>query len=359
MIFTIQPMVPDDANEVLELLKTLSDSGEVLYKPLEKEDFLNRFFGEKRWGFVARGEEGKLCGFIHAAAKTSFLPGETQENTPLYLTMLLVAADCRRQGIGQALLDAMDELGQRIGKKALVVSGDNPVHLAWLIPGANGHDHNNMPGVDENGMGYPFLMKRGFKDDFHEISMYLNLANYKWDEKLDEMIDKLQAEGIRAGRWEIGLGEDYNGMCDRVGSEYWRNVLKCEIAAWHKGEPNEDSELWPDGVRPAGPRPLLTATKGDQIIGFTGPVDLQKSGRGWFTGICSDPDYGGKGIGSVLFNLLMREFVDEGAQFCSLFTGLDNHAQKIYARAGLRVVAHFSVLSRPLGGGAGYEKRYY
>ena len=258
-----------------------------------------------------------------------------------------------------ALLDAVKALGEGIGKKSLVVSGDNPVHLAWLIPGANGHDHNNAPGVDENGMGYPFLMKRGFHDDYHEISLYLDLSNYVWDEKLDGMIEKLAAEGIRVGRWEIGLGEDYNGMCDRVGSEYWRNVLKREIAAWHSGQPNDDPELWPDGVKPAGPRPILTATKDDKIIGFTGPVDLQKSGRGWFTGICSDPEYGGKGIGSVLFNLLMREFVDEGAKFCSLFTGLDNHAQKIYMRAGLRVKAHFSVLSCPLGGSKGYEKRYY
>ena len=359
MIFKIQPLAPDDAQEVLHLIKTLSDQGEVLYKPLEKDDFLNRFFGDKRWGFTARDESGKLCGFAHAAAKTSFLPGETEENTPLYLTLLLVAPDCRRQGIGQALLDAVDTLGQRIGKKALVISGDNPVRLAWLIPGANGHDHNNMPGVDENGMGYKFLMDRGFTDDFHEVSMYLNLSRYKKDEKLDGMIEKLRAEGIRVGRWEIGLGEDYNGMCDRVGSEYWRNVLKCEIAAWHKGEPNEDPELWPDGVKPVGPRPILAATKGDQIIGFTGPVDLQKSGRGWFTGICSDPDFGGRGIGSVLFNLLMQEFVNEGARFCSLFTGLDNHAQKIYHRAGLRVRAHFAVLSCPLGGSAGYEKRYY
>ena len=100
-------------------------------------------------------------------------------------------------------------------------------------------------------------------------------------------------------------------------------------------------------------------TKDDLIVGFTGPVDLQKSGRGWFTGICTDPDFGGKGIASVLFNMLMREFVDEGAQFCSLFTGLDNHAQKIYRRAGLDVVAHFAVLSRPLGTCERYEKRYF
>lgn len=359
MSWKIQPLAPTDAQEALELLKMLSDNGEVLYKPLEKEDFLNRFFGDKRWGFVARNESGKLGGWIHAAAKTTFLPGETEENTPLYLTMLLVSADCRRQGVGQALLDAIKALGEEIGKKSLVVSGDNPVHLAWLIPGANGHDHNNAPGVDEHGMGYRFLMDRGFKDDFHEVSMYLNLKNYKWDEALDGMIERLAAEGIRVGRWEIGLGEDYNGMCDRVGSEYWRNVLKCEIAAWHAGQPNEDPELWVDGVKPAGPRPILTATKGDKIVGFTGPVDLQKSGRGWFTGICTDPEIGGKGAGSVLFNLLMKEFVEEGAQFCSLFTGLDNHAQKIYYRAGLRVIAHFAVLSCPLGGGKGYEKRYY
>ena len=195
MKWNIAPLTPSDAKEALALLKTLSDHGEVLYKPLEEEDFLNRFFGEKRWGFTARGENGQLAGWIHAAAKTTFLPGETDENTPLYLTMLLVSADCRRQGIGQALLEAIKQVGRDIGKKSLVVSGDNPVHLAWLIPGANGHDHNNAPGVDENGMGYQFLLDRGFKDDFHEISMYLNLKNYVWDKKLDEMIEAYRSAG--------------------------------------------------------------------------------------------------------------------------------------------------------------------
>ena len=359
MKWTITPLGPSHVPEALELLKTLSQNGEVLYKPLEEADFYDRFFGVNRWGFAALDENGRLAGWIHAAAKTAFLPGETEENTPLYLTMLLVDKEFRRQGVGQALLDTVKGLGEKIGKQSLVVSGDNPVHLAWLIPGANGHDHNNAPGVDENGMGYKYLMDRGFKDDFHEVSMYLNLKDYVWDKKLDDLTEKLAAEGIRVGRWEIGLGEDYDGMCDRVGSEYWRNVLKCEIAAWHAGQPNADPELWVDGVKPAGPRPLLTATKGDQIVGFTGPVDLQKSGRGWFTGICTDPLIGGKGAGSLLFNLLMKEFVAEGAQFTSLFTGLDNHAQKIYYRAGLRIVAHFAVLSCPLGDGERYEKRYY
>ena len=84
--------------------------------------------------------------------------------------------------------------------------------------------------------------------------------------------------------------------------------------------------------------------KDGHIIGFTGPVDRQQSGRGWFTGICVDPAYGGRGIGTVLFNLLMREFVDAGAAFSSLFTGTDNHAQKIYRRAGFEPRARWAVM---------------
>ena len=83
-------------------------------------------------------------------------------------------------------------------------------------------------------------------------------------------------------------------------------------------------------------------------MAYTGPVDLQKSGRGWFTGICCDPDYGGRGIASVLFNLLMREFVAEGAKFSTLFTGETNFAQKIYSRAGFHIVARFVGLTKEL-----------
>ena len=358
MNWIISALRPEDAKEALAILKTASDKGEVVYKPLEEEDFCTRFFGENCWGFAARTEDGKLIGWIHGAAKTSFLNGETAENTPIYLTMILVDEAWRRQGVGTALLEALREVGIAHNKKAMVVSGDNPIHLTWLIPGAGGHDHNNAPGVDEKGIGFAFLKKNGFVDKFHEISLYMNLKNFKWDPKLDEMIKKLNDEGIYVGRWEMGMGEEYDEMCDRVGSEYWRNVLKHELEAWHTGEPNDDPEHWPDGIQPKGPRPILVGMKDGHIIGFTGPVDLQKSGRGWFTGICADPKWGGRGIGTVLFNMLMQEFVDEGAAFSSLFTGLDNHAQKIYMRAGMHVTANFAVMSCQLGS-EDYDKRYF
>ena len=129
-----------------------------------------------------------------------------------------------------------------------------------------------------------------------------------------------------------------------MGSEYWRNVLKQEIAAWHEDRPNSDPDLWVDGIKPEGPRPILVAMKDDHIIGFTGPVGRQQSGRGWFTGICVDPNFGGRSIGTVLFNMLMVEFKKVGAGFSSLFTGTENHAQKIYRRAGFEPRAQWAVM---------------
>ena len=331
MNWQIAPLCPADAKEALALLKTLSDNHEVLYKPLEEADFLSRFFGEKRWGFTARTDDGRLIGWIHGAAKTSFLEGETHENTPLYLTMLLVDAAWRRQGVGSALLEALKKAGVEAGKKAMAVSGDNPVHLTWLIPGAGGHDHNNAPGVDEDGMGFAFFQKHGFKDDFHEISLYMNLKDYKWDPKLDEMIAKLNAEGIHVGRWQMGMGEECDGMCDRVGSEYWRQVLREETAK-------------------ENPRPILAAVTDGHIVGFTGPVDRQENGRGWFTGICTDPLYEKRGIAGVLFNDLMGEFIKVGAAYSTLFTGTENHAQRLYLKTGCQPARYFAIMKKTVEG---------
>ena len=50
----------------------------------------------------------------------------------------------------------------------------------------------------------------------------------------------------------------------------------------------------------------------------------------------------------MLFNLLMQEFIQAGAQFSTLFTGDTNHAQRIYTKTGFRVARRFSVMQRSL-----------
>lgn len=344
---TVLPLRTEDVPAALAMMADATARGETLYRPVASDNFSARF---QAAGGVCLGayEEDKLAGWVHGAVKTRYLPGETAANTPLYLTVLVVARECRGQGVGTLLLGALEQEARRQGKCFTAVSGDNPASMDWLIPGTPGHDHNNAPGVWEDGPGYAFLLRRGYVPGAREVAMYRSLADFRPDPAVARRVTDLAAEGIRVGVWEPGLGDQFDGMCDRVGSAYWRHVLQEEIAAWRECRPNADPALWPDGRRPAGPRPLLIATHGRDIIGFTGPVDRQQSGRGWFTGICVDPLWQGRGIATALFGLLMEAFVREGAGFCSLFTGQENPARRIYERAGLREAARFCVMRHEL-----------
>lgn len=299
--------------------------------------------------YVAVQEE-QVIGFIHGVLPS----GDTA-----YLTAMFVATAFRRKGIGTQLFGAFEDAARSDGKTLLVVSGNNPVHLSWRVPNTQGHDHNNAPGVDRECAGYPFLIKNGVIPTFNEVAMYMDLKNYQWPHRMDEVKAKLMEEGIHVGLYDGETELEYDGMCDRVQSEYWRNVLKTELEAWQKGKPNLDESLFVDGTPPKGPRPLLLATQGSHIIGFTGPVAVQKSGRGWFTGICVDPLYGRRSIGALLFNMLMRTFINEGAAFTTLFTGAENHAQQIYLRAGLTVVRHFAVMSKSLKEDVQYTQMHF
>ncbi|MBQ9264108.1 MAG: GNAT family N-acetyltransferase [Clostridia bacterium] len=344
----IRPVEQHDLPLLSCLWNACAEAGEVLYAPLTEEAFCQKFDltdPDKRENLLVADTDGQAVGMIHGVTPESFplaQPGNA------YLTCLLVGKAYRGQGIGQALLNALKVRMKALGGQRLIISNWNPVNLAWRVPGTPGHDHNNAPGVDTQCAGYGFFPRSGFHLDGRQISMYIDLSTYHMSPTIRQIQEKLLAEGIYTGVYDPQWNCGYDALCDRVGSDYWRDVLRTEIAAWNNHEPNQDKRMWADGIRPSGPRPLLTAVHDGQIVGFTGPVDLQKSGRGWFTGICTDPTYGGKGIATVLFNLLMQAFVDEGARFSTLFTGSENHAQKIYLRAGLRPVREFAMMTLPL-----------
>jgi len=325
-------MEPNDLGGVVALWNGCVNAGEVVYAPLTEASFQQKFIENPNYSpaysLVAEAD-GRVVGFINGIAKKIFLPKETHENTPGYITCFFVDKGHRGKGVGDAVLDALLSAFKADGKPRAACSGANPINLDWIVPGTPGHDHNNAPGMDEACMGYDFLLKHGFAASYREVAMYLNLANYKVTPDLDAKRQKLADEGIYTGRYDVSLGYDFDGMCDRVGSEYWRKILQDETAKQN-------------------PRPILAATHDGHIVGFTGPVDKQESGRGWFSGICTDPLYEKRGIATVLFNLLMQEFIDIGAAFSTLFTGNENHAQRIYTNVGFNVVRRFVVMDREL-----------
>ncbi|MBQ3080244.1 MAG: GNAT family N-acetyltransferase [Clostridia bacterium] len=321
-----------ERNEIFRLWNESADSGEVVYKPLNPDSYKKLFLDNPHYDgaydFVSE-EDGKIIGFISGAEKKIFLPGETHENTPGYITAIFVDKAFRGRGIGKALLNALEDAFRKNGKKSVMSSGNNPINLPWYIPETPGHDHNNAPGTDVMSMGYEFLLKNGYKDLHREVAMYLELSKYEKAPEIEEIRSRLKSEGITAGRYDCALNCEFDGMCDRVGSEYWRKVLKDETTC-------------------ENPRVILAGVTNGHIVGFTGPVDLEPSGRGWFTGICVDPLFEKRGIATVIFNDLMHEFILEGAKFSTLFTGVDNHAQKLYKRTGFNVKRTFAIMKKEI-----------
>ncbi len=328
---TIRKALPSDRAAIFALWNASCEKNEVVYKPLTEERF-NALFENNphydgEYDFIAE-ENGEVIGFVSGAEKKIFLPGETRENTPGFITAIFVKDGKRKEGVGKALLAALEDAFRLNGKKSVVSSGNNPVNLGWYIPGTPGHDHNNAPGTDVDCAGYEFLIKNGYKDLHREVAMYLDLSKYECSPEIEEIRARLKnEENIYVGRYDVKWGCEFDGMCDRVGSEYWRQVLREETAK-------------------EKPRPILAAVCGDQIVGFTGPVDRQENGRGWFTGICTDPLYERRGIAGVLFNDLMGEFIKVGAAYSTLFTGTENHAQRLYLKTGFRPARYFAIMKK-------------
>lgn len=323
----IRTLEMQDIPAIVELWNGCVQRGEVLYRPLEAAYFESKFIRQPGAVIFTAHAGGVLCGFAVGCRLTQFLPGQTEENTPAYLSVLMVAPSYRRQGVGSALLAAFETHFAALGKTAFAVSSTCPINLDWVIPGTPGHEHNNMPGVDEDSPGFPFLKARGYAVAVREVAMYLNLAEYEKQPEVEMRRAALAAEGIEAGLYDVNRRAEFDGMCDRVGSEYWRQVLREETAK-------------------ANPRPMLAAVCDGHMVGFTGPVDRQENGRGWFTGICTDPLYEKRGIATVLFNDLMEAFLRVGAAYSTLFTGTENHAQRLYLKTGFCPARYFSIMKK-------------
>ena len=93
---------------------------------------------------------------------------------------------------------------------------------------------------------------------------------------------------------------------------------------------------------------LLVGLYDNVCSGFTGPIYPEETGRGYFSGIGVAPQYEKQGLGTLLFYRLLQREKEAGAQYMSLFTGVNNRAKQIYLGAGFRVVRTFAVLRKEL-----------
>jgi len=307
-------------------------SGQTQYKPLTKKEFEAKFLKDPNFsydGTFVAVEDGKVIGFANGVVKKQFLPGENHENTPGYLTMVVVDTEYRGKGYGSALLHELEEFFRKNGKKKSQSIFFNPIKLEWYIPGTDGHDHNNSPGVDADTPAVKFMEKNGYRILTREVSYYLNLSDFKMSEKCIKRRQELMEKGIYTGFYDPEKHYGFDELFDDLGSEDWRKGIMDNLA---KDKPD----------------PVIVAADHGKICGFTGPIRVQESGRGFFVGIGTHSQYRGEGIMTVLFELLMDGFKNAGAKFSSLFTGADNPAGKTYERTGFKAVRNWAVMGKEI-----------
>lgn len=305
---------------------------EMPYKPFTEEGFRKKFIENPNFSYEGTFvgiESDKVIGFANGICQREFLPGETPGNTPGYLTFVLIDKSCRNKGYGTALLKAVENYFIRNDKSQIQVASLNPIKLEWYIPGTDKHDHNNAQGVDVDGNGYGFLQKNGFVEYNRNITYYLNLSHFTLSEKILAKIEDLKQKGIWVGNYNKTKHYGFDELCDDLKSEEWRKGIKDNLAL-------------------AKPYPIIIASHKGKICGFTGPVKVQESGRGWFIGIATHSAYRRLGIMTVLFNLLLDSFKKAGAKFSTLFTGIKNPARKVYEQTGCVAVKTWAAMKKEI-----------
>ena len=222
-------------------------------------------------------------------------------NQKVYVTFI-VSDD---KTITQSMLKRLEEVSIMNGWSQTWIHFQNPVKTSWY-PIEHIH-HPTRPGISIKDPHVPWLLEEGFQ--IHTIEdVYL----------LDLTQDTSFILDDRIRFYHSNEKEHLKDLIESVHQPDWRNTLENTL----------NGDL----------RPLLVAWHNDKMMGFTGPLAVEPSKRGYFAGIQVLEQAKGLGLGKGLFHRLCYELSSRGAHYMTFFTGRKNLAQHIYLSAGARVI---------------------
>lgn len=297
-----------------------------LYAPQNREGFdrilLKHPYFSADHTFVLE-ENGEVCAFVNGVTGDDIARGAERG----YFSCLLLDDAHDTDENAALLLDALEDSFRKKGKIYAAVTCFNPIQLPWLIPGTDGHQHNNMPGIAKDNVLYERMLSRGYVEGGTEQAMHMALNDFSVPERIEERARRMAAEGYRVDFYDPSKHTGFNEMVESLGNSMWSAELPGAAAS----------------------RMLMpVALEGNTVAGFAGPVYPQPTGRGYFAGIAVGERFRGHGLGKLLFYRLCEAEKACGAEYMSLFTGVDNPARLIYHEAGFAVKRFYAVMIKEL-----------
>lgn len=297
------------------------------YPRFEKALIGHPYF-QKEHAFVLKkdavecSKEEKIMGFI-CGCEGENLPFGKERG---YFTCLLLEEEYDNREAAELLLAALEDSFHKSGKTSIACTCFNPMKLPWYVPGTDKHQHNNAPGIATDTLLFEIMKEFGYQDRNRECAMYLELERFQASKRVEELKEKAFSEGYSIDWYDKTKHCCLREMVEATGNSMWIEEI----------------------LNAAEQINMLVALKDNEVVGFTGPVYPEETGRGYFAGIAVSPLHERHGLGTLLFHRLCEEEKKAGARYMSLFTGEDNHAQKIYLDAGFRVRRIFSVMLKEL-----------
>ena len=308
---------------------------EIVHKMLSEADFEKLFIEDNetttKVNLMAMDGE-KLIGFANGCYVANKTFG--------YITMVIVDPEYRRQKIGTRLLVLLEESLQGIAPMPLEyydVIFFNPINMEWCVPGTPRHDHPNAPGVDMGSEGFIWIKNCGYRSRTYENSFYQPIQSFAYSDAILAKMEQQKAQDLGMEFYDPAKHYDIEGLMEDLGSDDWKLHIFGNLK---KEKPD------PILIAYSAKKEDLDEQGRAKVIGFTGPLRVQESGRGFFAGIGVHSGYRKYGLGKVLFSGLCSSLKEMGAQYMTLFTGEENPARNIYESAGFKIVRSWSVMRR-------------
>ena len=324
----IKTRIPDVEHDVYNLFYEVICE-EDFFKKISFDEFnhilfLNKFF--KKEGTFLAYDYNTLVGFISANVRDM---DKGNEKAAGYLNTIMVKKEHRRQGIGKTLLNMAEEYIKEEGMKYSRFVFLSQINYPWYIPHSDHHEHPGAPAVRINSELYFFLLHNHYYINSIHEGFHLPLAEYEMPKSVVERMEKNKKEGFTVEVYDETKHFGVEEFCNKIDNPGFAGAIR-------------------NNLKREKSYPFLIAAHNGQMVGWTGPMYNEPTGRGHLDGICVDPETRGGGLGKALFCMLCEYSKHNGAKYMTFFTGLDNPARRIYLFAGFKIAQSFADMKKDL-----------